>query len=114
MASEKSSFELHLEKLKSEYKVQLPGKMEAIASDWNQLNKQWSPELMVLLHRNVHSLIGTSGTFGFIDISKAARELETQLKPLINSHENENKISHELEKSVNAALAKLNQLIPCS
>jgi diguanylate cyclase (GGDEF)-like protein len=111
MTTDKSNFEQHLEKLKNEYKAQLPVKLEAIVTDWNRLNHQWNPELMVTLHRNVHSLIGTSGTFGFTDISKTARELETQLKPLIDLHDNANAIINEQQESVNAVIAKLTHLI---
>lgn len=85
MAAEKSAFEIHMAKLKVEYASQLPQKLEAIANDWKSLQAQWNPETITLLHRNVHSLIGTSGTFGFTDLSKSARELETTLKPLIEN-----------------------------
>ncbi len=102
MASEKSSFELHLEKLKSEYKAQLPAKIASIKSDWDLLNNQWQNELMVQLHRNVHSLIGTSGTFGFNDISKTARTLEEQLKPLLQCKNNDYKLNQDLyERAIN-------------
>lgn len=96
MASEKSSFELHLEKLKSEYKLQLPAKILAIKSDWQLLNNTWQSELMVQLHRNVHSLIGTSGTFGFTDISKTARTLEELFKPLLIQKEQGHTIDPQL------------------
>jgi diguanylate cyclase (GGDEF)-like protein len=89
MTTPKSSFEQHLEKLKADYKAQLPGKIDAILNDWRTLLGAWKPELMIILHRNVHSLIGTSGTFGFTDISKTARNLETLLKPMpedVNEH----------------------------
>lgn len=111
MAAEKSIFELHLEKLKSEYKAQLPAKFEAITADWQAISKQWQVETMVLLHRNVHSLIGTSGTFGFTDISKSARALETELKPLINEKDPAYKLSENLIRTINIAIKSLNNLI---
>lgn len=83
MTQEKSSFELHLEKLKKDYAEQLPGKLSSIEADWQTLCDQWQPERMLVLHRNVHSLIGTSGTFGFTSLSTSARELEVLLKPLL-------------------------------
>jgi diguanylate cyclase (GGDEF)-like protein len=100
MTSEKSSFELHLEKLKSEYKAQLPAKIAAIESDWQLLNNRWKGDVTVQLHRNVHSLIGTSGTFGFNDISKTARTLEEQLKPLLSQKDEDYKIDPELYDEV--------------
>jgi diguanylate cyclase (GGDEF)-like protein len=111
MTSEKSSFELHLEKLKGEYKDQLPAKIEAIAVDWKTLCEAWQPELMVILHRNVHSLIGTSGTFGFTDISKTARELEEQLKPLLNHKTEDYKINVDLYESATHIINNISNLI---
>lgn len=107
MSSEKSSFELHLEKLKGEYKTQLPGKIDAIAKDWQLLNNAWQPELMVTLHRNVHSLIGTSGTFGFTDISKTARELEDFFKPLLAEKDENFKADATLSAEIESLIKKL-------
>ncbi len=113
MASEKSSFELHLEKLKGEYKTQLPEKIASIKSDWDLLNNQWQSELMVQLHRNVHSLIGTSGTFGFNDISKTARTLEEQLKPLLQCKSNDYKLNQDLyERAIDIINNLANLLSP--
>jgi diguanylate cyclase (GGDEF)-like protein len=107
MSSEKSSFELHLEKLKGEYKAQLPGKIETIVNDWKTLSSNWQPELMISFHRNIHSLIGTSGTFGFNDISKAARELEDLIKPLLAHKDESYKTEATLAGSVETHLHKL-------
>lgn len=111
MASDKRSFELHLEKLKQDYKSQLPSKIEGITADWTKLCEKWQPELMVVLHRNVHSLIGTSGTFGFTQISKTARELETHFKPLISKTESEYTIDNEFINDANAIIKKIIALI---
>lgn len=111
MASEKSSFELHLEKLKSEYKTQLPKKISVIKHDWQELNNTWRGEAIVQLHRNVHSLIGTSGTFGFNDISKTARTLEEQLKPLLDKKNENYRIDSELNDSVMAIINAIAALI---
>ncbi|GGY63128.1 diguanylate cyclase [Cellvibrio zantedeschiae] len=111
MTVEKSSFELHLEKLKGEYKAQLPAKLEAIANDWQALCGQWQPDTMVILHRNLHSLIGTSGTFGFSDVSKTARVLEVFLKPLLNEKDPTFKPDLSLIHSVNSSINALKALI---
>jgi diguanylate cyclase (GGDEF)-like protein len=111
MTSEKSSFELQLEKLKAEYRTQLPAKIEAISADWQALGKQWLPEVMVVLHRNTHSLIGTSGTFGFVDISKTARGLESLLKPLLEQKDIQFKPDVDLNNSVAGIINTLSCLI---
>jgi len=111
MTSKKSSFELHLKNLKAEYSVQLPAKIAAIKSDWKLLHGVWQAELMVKLHRNVHSLIGTSGTFGFTEISKTARALESLLKPLLKHISDDYKINAELSTTVNTIIDNIAQLI---
>lgn len=111
MTSEKSSFELHLEKLKSEYKAQLPAKIAAIKSDWLLLNNRWQGDVTVQLHRNVHSLIGTSGTFGFNDISKTARTMEELLKPLLSQKDEDYKIDPELYDEVISIINCITNLI---
>lgn len=107
MNTTKSSFEQHLDKLKTEYSEQLPSKLAAIASDWNLLCEQWQPDINTLLHRNIHSLIGTSGTFGFLDLSKAARELETILKPLTAITDNNFLPDAQLRKQFDRSYKKL-------
>jgi diguanylate cyclase (GGDEF)-like protein len=107
MSSQKSSFELHLEKLKGEYKAQLPGKIDAIANDWKILHDHWQAELMVTLHRNVHSLIGTSGTFGFNELSKTARKLEDLIKPSLNQKDENYKADAVLSDAIEALITQL-------
>jgi diguanylate cyclase (GGDEF)-like protein len=110
MTSEKSSFELHLEKLKGDYKAQLPQKISAIANEWQSLIVKWDPENIVKLHRNIHSLIGTSGTFGFGDISKTARKLEELLKTLLEQKDAHYTINPHLAQTANKIIATLFEL----
>jgi len=114
MTSKKSSFELHLEKLRSEYKLQLPEKISAIKRDWQLLINIWNDELIIQLHRNVHSLIGTAGTFGFNDISKIARRLEELIKPLLAEKSESYIIPPELCSLVFDSIANIERLITTS
>jgi diguanylate cyclase (GGDEF)-like protein len=111
MTSAKNSFELHLAKLKAEYNAQLPEKIATIASDWQLLHHAWHAERAANLHRNIHSLIGTSGTFGFTDISKTARLLEEQLKPLLQHKHATYQIPADTLASAHQLIALINQLI---
>jgi diguanylate cyclase (GGDEF)-like protein len=79
--SSKPTFEENLKRLKDQYASQLPEKTKSLTDDWEQIRVAWNHELITRFHRNVHSLIGTSGTFGFSELSTLARELETVLKP---------------------------------
>jgi len=111
MTSEKSSFELHLEKLKSEYRTQLPTKWAELSADWQSLTQSWQSDVMIRLHRNVHSLIGTSGTFGFMEISKTARRLEMLIKPLLELHDRDYKPDGKLVDEVNHIISILKNTV---
>ncbi len=84
MSASSINFEDHLKKLKNQYLIQLPEKINAIKDDWSILKKEWKHEYITQLHRNVHNLIGTSGTFGLSNLSTMAREIETLLKPFMH------------------------------
>lgn len=103
MNIDKNNFEDHLKKLKSQYAQQLPQKISALIPEWESLQQEWTKEKATLFHRNIHSLIGTSGTFGFIELSKKARELETQLKGM----QTQTTITSTEVVSINAHIAAL-------
>jgi diguanylate cyclase (GGDEF)-like protein len=88
MSTANSSFEENLKRLKAQYASQLPEKLTTIVDDWKKIKTQKDQEVITLLHRNVHSLIGTSGTFGFTQLSAQARTLETLLKPFTHADDN--------------------------
>lgn len=80
MSTEKTNIDAHLKKLKHDYAQQLPEKIMDLSKRWAEVKETESHEKMVILHRDVHSLIGTSGTFGFMELSQKAREVEILLK----------------------------------
>ncbi len=73
-----------LNSLREAYAAQLPGKISRIEKDWVAL--QAAPDnaegAMALL-RAVHTLNGSSASFGFKEVSSAARELESELKSAV-------------------------------
>jgi HPt (histidine-containing phosphotransfer) domain-containing protein len=73
--------EERFKRLKLQYTKQIPEKISAIIEDWQNTKETGDQETLKRLHRNVHSLVCTSGTFGFSDLSLLARELEIELKP---------------------------------
>ena len=66
--------ELQLAVLRKGYARQLPEKIqrieEACTSFWSQ---PWDEERCLTACRSAHSLAGSSGTYGFADLGKAAR-----------------------------------------
>ena len=70
--------------LRRQFVSRLPGRIDEIAELFHALSDgRWEAGSGETLHRMVHSLSGTAGTFGMHDISRAARRLETRLASLI-------------------------------
>jgi len=83
MNSAEVKFQQKLEKLKQLFITQLPEKIDALRNHWRTVKSEnWSTESTHAFRLIVHSLIGTSGTFGFTEIASTALELETQIKTI--------------------------------
>lgn len=72
--------QIQLNQLRQDYLSRLPNRLEAIETCWQQLSTQWHLETLKTLHRLVHTLTGTSATFGLKTLSETARDLEQQLQ----------------------------------
>ena len=70
--------------LQAQFLTRLPGRLSDIQVLWAALSTgQWSQLQAETLHRAVHSLTGTSGTFGLKLLSETARQLESRLHAAI-------------------------------
>ncbi len=69
-----------LKDLLIQYQKNLPDKIVSFEQQWQELQQQWDPEKMETLHRDIHSLCGSSGTYGYVELSKIARQAEIYLK----------------------------------
>lgn len=71
--------------LRAAYAAQLPEKIQQVEAAWAKLSPEaWDGETLQTLHRLVHSLTGSGATFGFPELSTAARSLEGYLKELVS------------------------------
>jgi len=111
MAAEKITFEQKFSKLKAEYTALLPQKLADIHDGWSALKTKHSIETITILHRNVHTLIGTSGTFGFSTLSKSARNLEETLRPLIKHNMQNFTFNTELSHKISSNIQQLFSLL---
>ncbi len=69
--------------LEALFEAKIPGKMNELSLTWNQyLSEKNSTEHMMVLHRHLHTLAGSAGSFGFIELGKRARALEIQINDL--------------------------------
>ena len=81
-----SAFALFLEAQRTEYGTLLPERLAQINSLWHEvLNDEAPAQALVCLERCVHTVAGSSGTFGFAALGDAARVLELALGPLLNA-----------------------------
>lgn len=112
--------------LKKQYIAKLPSVIHGIKVLWNSLCDHWDNVQICELHRQVHSISGTSGIYGLTNISQTSRDLERFLNqflenPLVDRIQKQD-VQHllmELEKSVNQPLtidhipnkAEINELL---
>ena len=75
-----------LEAMHDAYAAKLPEKIRDLEETWDALSKNnWDLEGLTKLHRQAHTLAGSSATFGCIASSKAVRALELGVKKIMES-----------------------------
>ena len=66
------------------FQTSLPGRLVEIEATWDQAKLAGAnQESIRKLHRLLHSLVGTSGTFGFKQLSEKARSIEYTVETLM-------------------------------
>ena len=87
MANDRAAlFEKELGALRQKYADNLNSRMAEIQTTWEQFSQgEWNETAFKDFHRLVHSLAGSSGTYGLLDVSRAARALEICLKSLLET-----------------------------
>lgn len=67
------------------YSQNLPNKLQNIQNHWQELCENYTAKLFEDFYREVHSLTGSAGTYGYHELSKSARELESYLKTFLGA-----------------------------
>ena len=62
--------------LRKGYASRLPGRAEALAANAADLIQRWDPGAARDLQRHLHNLAGSGASYGFPDVSHAARAAE--------------------------------------
>lgn len=75
-----------IEALFVSYRDSLPPLMLEFETTWQCLVSEWDESLARDFERKVHGLAGSAATFELAQIGDAARELEYQLKSLLENH----------------------------
>lgn len=71
-----------LAEVRRSYIASLRPRRQNIIELWESLQTQWDASEFEALHRLAHSLAGSAETFGFADITQAARLLVDDLRKL--------------------------------
>jgi HPt (histidine-containing phosphotransfer) domain-containing protein len=82
--------------LRAMYKAKLPEKMAEIEAEWKALSSTWENEKFKKFLHRIHKFCGSSGSYGYPEISAATRELEVYIKELLPA--NRSLLEHETNR----------------
>lgn len=72
-----------MQTLRQLYAGKLPEKLHEINSQWEMVLAAQDNEKLKILHNTIHKFCGSSGSYGYPEISQVTRGLEMYLKTLI-------------------------------
>ncbi|MCU6432947.1 diguanylate cyclase [Undibacterium sp. Jales W-56] len=118
MSSDNSGLQAKLQVLENLFRERLPSKIQEmeVALERFLINPQ-DQEALTSLHRALHTMAGSAGTFGFSEIGVDAREFEKKLKPILTGEtwtkKERNAYAKELRAYFeDAILCAANKIIP--
>lgn len=80
-----TDIQARLKALSDAFEQRLPSVRANLADQWRHFSEVRHRDSLAALHLTVHSLKGSSGTFGFHPISEAARQLEQGIRRLLDT-----------------------------
>ena len=89
------------------YSKNLPAKIQGIETLWQEQMQHVDLIQFQTLHRDVHSLCGSAGTYGYPELGKAARQLEILLKNLLGNET----IPHDMQKKITSYIEQLKAVL---
>lgn len=113
MIDSMEQFRRELAQLKKKYAGELLSKIDGIHQAWNDFHRAPDMDKFALLHRLVHTVKGSSATFGFDEVSHAAATLEALLKPWVAMEAlPDERIVPEFEGLFNTLWSKAREVVP--
>jgi len=86
MPEPSNTVQAQLDKLRKKYGRELPEKIARVEAVFAPLFAgPWEEQACKDAYRQIHSLAGSSGTYGFMEIAKIARAAEALLKQCLES-----------------------------
>lgn len=107
MSHSPDDIQAKLQALRASYHAQLPARVAEIETVWQTLQGQPQASGLKELHRKVHSMAGSAGTFGMPDLGKAARHVEERLKAVLEAQA---RFCGDDEHAISSGIAKLRRL----
>jgi len=105
--SPQEEFQAKLLTMQTKFKDSLPSRLEEIEKTWQVVKSEEAiKESLELLHRLVHTLTGSAGTFACTELSNVSRALEIVLKG-INDSNSDHALTQELIEQVESMLGGL-------
>ncbi|HEX8465674.1 MAG TPA: diguanylate cyclase [Abditibacterium sp.] len=103
------ALQAQLDLLREVYAAKLNDKIGEIFASWHEfLAAPAAAQPLAALHRQTHSLVGSGATFGFPEVSQAARRAEEIIKALLDGAAQGEAAPQELKRSeIEAALQEL-------
>lgn len=74
---------IKLKKLKAEFSKYLTDRLDHIPQEWQALCEHFDKASLLDFHREIHSLYGSSTTYGFSSLGQKIRDLEIYLQQLL-------------------------------
>lgn len=96
-----------LNALRELYAKNLPNKVGHIVQLWQKLQTDWNSTQFQDFHREIHSLCGSAGTYGYPELSKSARQTEIFVKKLLDKQD----MSLIEQKQISAYLTQLQTIL---
>ncbi|MEA3406018.1 MAG: diguanylate cyclase [Pseudomonadota bacterium] len=111
--NQQQAFQEKLRQMQASFIEGLPQRLSDIKDAWQQVEVGDDQESLQLLHRLVHTITGSAGTFSLLSLSIQARSLEVVIKSLLDASQaiNEEEKSQircmlqTIESEINAATA---------
>ncbi|HHT00811.1 MAG TPA: diguanylate cyclase [Thiomicrospira sp.] len=83
--NQQQAFQEKLQQMQDNFIKGLPQRLTEIKATWQQVEAGDEQESLQLLHRQVHTITGSAGTFSLLNLSTHARALEVVIKSLLES-----------------------------
>lgn len=81
-----NNYQEKIKVLQENYQKSLPDKMNIIEKMWLKASQSWHYDDLKNLHREVHKISGSAGSYGFTAIGEVAHEVELQLQSVLENH----------------------------